>query len=133
MNRTLSFKFMNDKLNLRLIGLLKKANIDYTVGRDGVIRYSTCDEPVVGNELIRTIRNEVFSAWQVLSCPKDWIERYKRYMMRKHVAFSEELINNQLCFLLPLKYRPHSWKLDEGADPRPSRKPERVKKAGAGL
>jgi len=123
MNRTHSFKFMNDTLNLRLIGLLKKANIDYTVGRDGAIRYSACDERIVGNELIRTIRNGVFSAWQILSCPRDWIERYKRYMRRKHVPFSEELINNQLCLLLPRKYRPHSWKLDEAADSQRGRKP----------
>ena len=126
MNRTYSFKFMNDKLNLRLIGLLKKANIDHIVGRDGVIRYSSRDEKLVGNELIRTIRNEVFSAWQLLSCPKDWVERYKRYMTHKHVEFSEELINNQLCFLLPRKYRPHSWKLDELGDSPHCRKRERV-------
>jgi len=81
MNPTFSFKFMNDKLNLRLIGLLKKANIDYFVDRDGVIRYSSRDEEVVGNELIRRVRNEVFPRWQLLSCPKDWIERYKQYMM----------------------------------------------------
>jgi hypothetical protein len=126
MNRTFSFKFLNDKLNLRLIGLLKKANIDYTVDRDGVILYSSSDENLVGNELIRTIRNEVFPDWQLLSCPKDWIERYKRYMTYKHVEFREELINNQLCFLLPRKYRPHSWKLDELGNGPHCRKQERV-------
>jgi hypothetical protein len=111
MNRTYSFKFLNDRLNLRLIGLMKKANIDYVIDRNGAIRYSRHDEEIVGNELIRTIRNEVFSAWQVLSCPKDWTERYKEYMTKKRVEFAEELINDQLCFLLPRKYRPHSWKL----------------------
>jgi hypothetical protein len=122
---------MNDKLNLRLVGLLKKANIDYALGRDGVIHYSSRDEAVVGNELIRTIRKEVFPDWQLLSCPKDWVERYKRYMTDKHVEFSEELINNQQCFLLPRKYRPHSWKVDEAGDSCRGRKRERVKKAGA--
>lgn len=127
MNRTYSFKFMNDKLNLRLIGLLKRANIDYVVDRDGAIRYSSKDEEVVGNELIRTIRNEVFSPWQLLSCPKEWIERYKQYMRQKHVDFSEELINDQLCFLLPRKYRPHSWKLEDLQDSHRNRKPQRAK------
>jgi hypothetical protein len=118
---------MNDKLNLRLIGLLKKANIDYVVDRDGAIRYSCQDEAVVGNELIRRIRNEVFSPWQLLSCPKEWIERYKQYMRQKHVEFSEELINSQLCFLLPRKYRPHSWKLNGLGDFPRNSKPPRAK------
>src|SRR5437879_3861339 len=113
MGQTYSFKFMNDRLNQRLLRLLREARIHHVVDKDGVIRYSPEDERVVGNELIHTIRTKVFPAWQLLSCPKDWTDRYRCYMTQRGIEFSEELVNDQLCFLLPRKYRPHAWKLDK--------------------
>ncbi len=112
-DQTYSFKFMDDDLNQRLIALLKKAKIKHAVDDDGVIHYSTADEETVGNELLCSIRTGVFPAWQLLSCPADWTQRYKRYMIQHVVPFREERFNNELCFLLPRKYRPHSWELEE--------------------
>jgi hypothetical protein len=113
MRTKLSFRFVNDKLNQRFVALINKAGIDHTVDRDGCVHYSPKDEEVVGNDLICSLRNDVFSSWQILSCPKDWVERYKQYMDLHHVPFSVELINEQVSFLIPRRYRPHSWKLQE--------------------
>jgi len=112
MKPTHSFRFANAKLNECFIARLKKAGIVYAIDRDGVVHYSQHDEEVVENELICSIRNEVFSSWHVLSCPKDWTERYEQHMKRHHVPFSQELINDHVCYLIPRKYRPHSWKLE---------------------
>ncbi len=121
-DQTCSFRFMDDELHRRMLALLKKHMIKHVVNSDGVIHYSVKDEEIVGNELIATVRASVFPSWQLLSCPADWTERYKRHMNQHGVPFREERFNNELCFLLPRKYRPHSWELEERANTHPIRK-----------
>src|SRR5438445_7659988 len=104
---TYSFRFVDDSLNRRLIALMKKRGVRHLVGKDGIIRYKADDEELVENKLLEPIRESVFQPWQIISCPKDWAERYKSYMVHHRVPFVEELINSQLCFLIPRKYRPH--------------------------
>jgi tRNA G46 methylase TrmB len=113
MGLTRSFKFVDGHLNRRVLSLMKKARINHVMTDDGVAHFSPDDEELVENDLLGSIRNEVFSSWQILSCPRDWTERYRQYMLHHDIPFREELENDQLCFLLPLKYRPHSWKLAE--------------------
>ena len=113
MGSTPSFKFARDDLNRRLIALLNKNKIRHFVDKSGVIHYAPEDEESVENDLIGSIRDRVFSSWQVLSCPKEWIERYRQYMTRHDIPFQEEWIDGQWCFLLPRKHRPHLWKLDD--------------------
>jgi len=108
-----SFRFVDDDLNRRLIVLLKKRKVGHSVDRNGVIHYSPDDAAFVGNDLIGSIRGDVFSAWQVLTCPEDWIRRYRDYMTQHEIPFTEEISNGQLWFLLPRKHRPHAWKLEE--------------------
>jgi hypothetical protein len=67
------------------------------------------------------IRNEVFPSWQILTCPKDWIERYRQYMTQHDIPFTEELANHELWFLIPRKYRPHSWKIEDQSPVRKER------------
>jgi hypothetical protein len=67
----------------------------------------------VENDVICSIRDEVFPSWQVLTCPHDWKARYRTYMKRHGVPFVEELSNGEVWFLIPRKYRPHAWRLDE--------------------
>jgi hypothetical protein len=113
MTQTRTFKFVNAELNRRFLALVKKAGIRCLIDNEGAVHYAPADEEVVENDLIRSIRDEAFSSWQILSCPKDWANRYKDYMIRQDVSFVEELIGGQLCFLIPRRYRPHSWKLVE--------------------
>jgi hypothetical protein len=108
---SLSFRFADDDLNEKLIQRVRKARIKHTVGDAGDIRYSSADEGVVENDLISTIRDEVFSPWQVLTCPADSQELYRRYMARHDIPYCEEWSDGDLWFLLPAKYRPHRWKL----------------------
>jgi hypothetical protein len=113
MKRTRSFKFLEDGLNQELVNRLKKAEIDHSVDEDGVIRYSAGDVEVVENEFLYSIRCKVFPSWQILSFPGNWIGRYMDYISRHDVPFREELIDGKLCLLIPRKYRPHAWKLDD--------------------
>jgi len=108
-----SFKFLDDDLNQRLLALLTKGKIGHRVDKEGVIHYSLDDEEAVENDLICLIRDKVFPSWQVLTCPRDWIVRYEEYMRSHRIPFHEELSNGELWFLLPRKYRPHRWKLDD--------------------
>ncbi len=106
-----SFRLVDDSLNRQLIGLLKRNGVQHAVGKNGVIRYSPANVELVENDLIASIRDSVFPSWQIISCPKDWAERYKTYMIHHEIPFVEELIDRQLCFLIPRAYRPHSWRL----------------------
>lgn len=133
MERSESFKFLDRDLNQRLLSLLKKAKIKHDVGTDGIVHYCPDDEEVVENDLICSIRNKVFSSWQVLTCPRAWTVRYKKYMFDHGIPFHEELSNGELWFLIPRNYRPHRWKLDGPAKasriprPRPRRLEEGVR------
>ena len=115
MPRTCSFKFVDDALNNRLRVLLQKAGIRHTVEKNGSVRYCSADEDLVENDLLSSIRNEVFPSWQVLTCPRGWAARYKQYMTARDIPFKEEVANNKVWFLIPGNYRPHSWKLPERA------------------
>ena len=110
---THSFKFMKDARNNRFIASLKKAKIRHTVDNRGIVRYAPADEEFVEDNIISSIRDQVFSSWQILCCPKDWAQAYRDYMLARGVPFAEELIDNELCFLIPRRYRPHSWKVKE--------------------
>ncbi len=117
-----SFRFLDKDLNAKLVSLLRKAKIPYTVDTKGVVHYSSADEEQVGNDLICSIRDRVFASWQILTCPSDWTDRYRAYMSRHHVPFTEECSNGELWFLIPRNYRPHSWKIDDAkAEPRKRR------------
>ena|SRR6266487_5362429 len=112
MNRNYTFKFLDHDLNRRLHILLQKHKIDHFVDKDGAVHYSSNDAEIVDNDFVCPIRDRVFPAWQILTCPTDWIAQYKEYMGNHSVPFEEELSNGVLWFLIPRKYRPHSWKLD---------------------
>src|SRR5260221_11402961 len=108
-----SFKFIDERLNRRLIDLLKKSGARFTLDAKGTVRYSKNEVETIENRIISKVRGSIFSKWQIISCPNEWANRYKQYMLARDVPFTEELIDNQLCFLIPRSYRPHSWKLEE--------------------
>jgi hypothetical protein len=106
-----SFRFVDDDLQRQFRALLKTSGIDHTVEKDGAVVYKRDDEEIVENELISSIRNRIFGAWQILSCPKDWTNRYRAYMKENDIPYAEEITDQEICFLIPRRYRPHSWKL----------------------
>lgn len=107
-----SFKFVDSKLNQKTISLIKKAGIPCRIDKKGLIHYSALNEKKIENDLIRLVRDSVFSRWAILFCPRSWVERYKKYMLEKEIMFYEELIDGELCFLIPARHRPHQWKLE---------------------
>src|SRR5207302_6452172 len=113
MGKDKSFRFGDDRLHRQLLAQLKKRGIKHTVGRDGMIHYSADDKEVVEDKVICPIRDRVFPAWQILTCPRDWIERYSGYMRDHRIPFYEELSDGEVWFLLPRRHRPHSWKLED--------------------
>ncbi len=113
MNFPLSFQFQDAELNRRLIALLKKNAVRHSVDKQGAIHYSPDNVELVENDLISSIRYEVFPSWQILTCPEDWIRCYRDYMARHAIPFTEEIHDGERWFLIPRKYRPHSWKLEE--------------------
>ena len=110
-NQTHSFKFLNDGLNRRLVGLLNVAGIDHTLDEHGVVHYPARAREVVENDLIGSIRDQIYPSWQLLTCPREWIDGYRDYMCRHDVPNVLEQSDGELWFLIPRKYRPHSWKL----------------------
>jgi hypothetical protein len=112
MQTTSSFKFSDESLNRRLISLLTKGKIKHSIDKDGAIHYAANVENAVENDLIGSIRDEVFPAWQILTCPSDWAATYREYMVDHDIPFREELSNGELWFLLPQNFRPHRWKLE---------------------
>jgi hypothetical protein len=108
-----SFRFVDDELNERLIQLLKKSHVSHRVDADRVIHYSSDDEDVIGNDLICSIRDRLFRSWQIVSCPPEWTDSYRQYMAQHEIPFVEETSGDDRRFLIPSRYRPHSWKLEE--------------------
>ena len=77
-----------------------------------MLHYSPDDVEIVENELICAIREQVFATWQVVTCPPDWVDRYRQFMTKKGVPFREELADEEVWFLIPRKYRPNLWNLN---------------------
>jgi hypothetical protein len=111
MHKQHSFKFVDEGLNREFVGSLERAGIDHIVGEGGVVYYSEADQEIVENDLICSIRDMVFPSWQILTFPDGWAENYRDYMSRHDVPLKEEISDGELGFLIPRKYRPHSWKL----------------------
>ena len=111
MDKYRTFRFLDDGLNRRLIALLRGTKLRHTVGRDGTISYHPDDEDAFENDAVCTIRDEILPRWQILTCPRNWVARYRKYMDRNAIPFHEEAIDGETWFLLSRKYRPEKWKL----------------------
>jgi len=111
MRLSLSFRFADDELNDRLIRLIKTTPIKHFVDDKRVLHYSPADVDAVENDMICSIRDQAFPSWQVLTCPPECAAQYRDYMSRHDIPFHQELIDAEMWFLIPRKYRPNLWKL----------------------
>jgi len=104
------FRFADDNVNARFISRIKRSELAHSVDSGGIVHFPSKEEE--GAEaVIADVRASVFPAWQVLSCPADWTQRYRDEMTRRNVAYLEELNNGAVDFLLEQRHRPHSWKM----------------------
>lgn len=108
---TIRFKFIDNSANKVFLRLLKQSGLKHRVDKDGMAQYSATIEKEVENEVIGQVRSRIFDSWQVLSCPADWVSRYRNYMKRHDIAYVEEMLDDEIDFLIPKSYRPHTWKL----------------------
>lgn len=103
-----NFRFLNDRLNTLFINLMLGNGITMAWDENGVIYFNESDEEVV-EDILAKIRSSQFSSWQVLSCPSDWVNKYRYEMKRRHVPFVEELNDGQVEFLVSCDQEPHDW------------------------
>jgi len=113
------FAFRNEMLQRKLLSKLVKKKIPYKIDRYGEIIYPASARVLVEEELIRSLRRSVFTQWQLLFCPDDWIPVYRKYMQDHHIDFIEESIAGKINFLLSRVYRPHRWQLSNPKRQRP--------------
>jgi hypothetical protein len=111
MERERKIKFRNESLNRKLVELLTEKKASFRIDESGSIVYPENDEAFVENELVSSVRRGVFPSWQVLSCPDEWVDRYRNYMIDHRVPFEEELADEENLFLIPSSHQPHSWKI----------------------
>jgi hypothetical protein len=116
-NVKFSFRFRDETLNRRLISLIKQSQAHCSVDSRGVVRYAADDVDLIENEIISRVRTSVFPRWQIICCPSEWAESYKQYMLAHGIPHVEELSDRERCFLVPRKFRPHAWKLNEPRRP----------------
>jgi hypothetical protein len=105
------FKFADKHLNEQLLSLVKKSAVPSGIERDGRILYRSEDEEAF-EDLLAEVRDSVFSRWQVLSCPEDWVQKYRSALEDRGIEFQEELNNGAVEFLIPEECRPHRWKMN---------------------
>jgi hypothetical protein len=108
-----NFRFLNDRLNSLFIQLLLGSGLRVSVDDNGVVYFDHANEEAV-EDILAKIRDSRFDSWQVLSCPSDWVNKYRQEMKRRKVPFIEELNDGQVEFLLPQNYEPHDWKIPAG-------------------
>ena len=110
--KCITFRFKKDLWNDKLIELIKEKAFDKVgISKDGEIFYSYEFEDFIANELISSIRSNMYSSWQVVHCPADCEELYRNYMTKRNISFEEEIRDEKLRFVIHRSYRPHSWKL----------------------
>ena len=107
---TLAFRFQDEHLNDQLAELLKQRRIQFTRDKKGNIIYNSDLEEIVENEMINSIRNQIFRFWKLLSAPDDWLERYQTYMQINKIPYLVEYADDEINFLIPGNLNPHRWR-----------------------
>ena len=103
--------FADVDLQQRLIKRLRARRIPFSISVNGAVRYFPSAEPSV-DACISEIRRSIFRKWQVLTAPREWLQRYPDYMVAHGIPYRREVANGQTWYLLPRANRPHAWKLD---------------------
>lgn len=106
-----SFRFARPSLTNELAARLEKANVGFTRHRSGNLWYAAEDEERIENDFLIPMRDGMFAAWQLVTCPPAWAERYRQYMIARGIRFEEESFDDRVGFCISRAFRPHTWKL----------------------
>jgi hypothetical protein len=114
-----NFRFLESRLQGELIGLVSGSGVAHAIDCDETLRYAAADAELVENELICSIRNQVFPKWHIFTLEGDEMRRpdvtarYRTYMAKHNIPFFEELHNGFHWFLAPEEYDSFDWKIAE--------------------
>lgn len=106
------FKFLNEKLQKKLISLLrKKAKNKFKILPSLYIEYDEKDVDLIENQLICSVRVSVFPNWQIVTASNNSFA-FQMELQKRKVSFELEIKNFDIRFLINKKYKPHAWKID---------------------
>lgn len=103
-----NFRFLNQQLNSLFIHQMLESGLKRNLDDNGIVYFNSVDEEAV-EIILAKIRDSWFDTWQILSCPADWVNKYRQEMKRLNVPFTEELNDGQVEFLIPESCNPHDW------------------------
>jgi hypothetical protein len=113
-----SFRFVDGERQRRLLDLVAVSRVRHRVAGDGTLHYSSSDETIVGNELIDSLRDELFPEWAIftvesdLSAPDDEeTAKYRAYMQEHSIPFIEEIHGRERWFLISSEHDSFEWKV----------------------
>ena len=99
----------DQRLQSRLIALLKKRRLRIGVGPDGLVAYDRRLHSAVEDAVCR-LRDSIFGKWQIIGFPNNWAGRYREYLLGRSIPFMEEVWDGTIRITIPASYRPLSWK-----------------------
>lgn len=117
-----SFRFVDARLQGDLLALVRASAAPHAVEADGTLRYAAADEELVENELICSVRNQVFPDWKVFTLEGDetprprTTARYRAHMAEHGIPFVEELADEFAWFLIPDEHDSFAWDVQDERD-----------------
>ncbi|MEI7686080.1 MAG: hypothetical protein WCL32_13730 [Planctomycetota bacterium] len=116
-----AFQFVDSELQRRLVAEFAKRGIAHSVGPAGDVRFADDTQDVVENDLICEIRESVFAAWQIVTCPEADVGAYRAFMSTHEIPFREEISDGERWFSISQDSRPHSWNIEASATAKTTR------------
>ena len=95
-----TFKFLDQSLQQRLVKAIDKKGVRYSLSRKREIVYEGSQDERVENAICSLRRIVIRGRWKIITCPRDWIDRYVAYMTRRRIAFYVEISDGETWFLI---------------------------------
>jgi hypothetical protein len=125
-----SFRFVDGGLQADLLARVRSSGALHAVDADGTLRYASLEAELVENELICSVREQVFPDWHLFTLEGDETPRprtmalYRAYMVEHGIPFAEEVADGSVWFLLPQGYDSFEWDIPDDDDVVPDRPPQ---------
>ncbi|MBV9123538.1 MAG: hypothetical protein JO112_09285 [Planctomycetes bacterium] len=84
------------------------------------MRYSLADVEAIENEMICSLRDQLFAEWRIFTLEGDDVhrpeetERFRRYMLDHAIPHYEEWHDGFVWFLIPEQYDSYDWEIPDG-------------------
>ena len=114
-----SFLFVDKGLQEHLLALVRASGVPHAIEADGTLLYASADEHVIENELICSIRDQVFPEWGVFTLEGDEMPRpqttarYRAHMKQYGIPFVEEVVDGFVWFLVSQDQDCFEWRVPD--------------------